>query len=434
VRREAGGALAKGFGAAGDGKGDDRAAIQAAIDAVGAAGGGEVVLSPGAYPSGSLFLRDNVSLRIERGATLLGSRDPRDYPLVESRWEGRTTLTHAPLVGATGARNVGVSGAGVIDGRGDEWWTRFRAGSLEHPRPRLLCFDRCEGVLLEDFEARDSPSWTVHPLRSRDVVIRGLRILNPPDSPNTDGIDPDSCQSVRISDCFVSVGDDCIAIKAGCEGEAAGHRAPCERILISGCVLERGHGAVVIGSEMSGGVRDVVVADCLFHGTDRGIRVKTRRGRGGVVERVRAQGIIMTDCLVPFAFNTHYGCGAWDDPRVGDPGAREADEGTPRIEGLSFGSISASGARIAAAWIDGLAESPIRDLSFCDVSIALAGEAEPGVPEMSAGAPQLSRAGFRARNVDGLRLSGLRIAGQEGPAFELSACRGIERSFCSPSP
>ncbi len=428
------GASAKDFGALGDGVSLDGPAIQAALDAAGAAGGGLVFLPPGGYVSGSLALRDGVCLRLERGAVLLGSRDPRDYPLADSRWEGRTRLSHSPLVGAAGARNVAVTGGGTIDGRGEEWWRLFRDGALDHPRPRLLCFDGCEGVLLEGFEARNSPSWTIHPLRSRGVDIRDLRIINPPDSPNTDGIDPESCASVRIADCFVSVGDDCIAIKAGAEGEGAESCRPCEGVTVTGCVLERGHGAVVIGSEMSGGVRDVSVSDCVFRGTDRGFRVKTRRGRGGTVERIRVSGILMEDCLVPFAINSHYGCGAWDDPEIADLGAREAGEGTPSLEGLSFASIRATGASVAAAWIDGLAERPIRSLSFADVSIELGGGAEPAVPEMSAGVPRLARAGFRAYNVRGMRLDNLSIRGQRGPAYVLRRCSELSYARCSPSP
>jgi hypothetical protein len=432
------GISAKAFGASGDGRSLDGPSIQAAIDAAGAAGGGEVFLPPGGYVSGSLFLRDRVSLRLERGAFLLGSRDARDYPLVDMRWEGRSCAVHAPLIGGIGLKGASVVGGGTIDGRGEEWWRLFREKALSAPRPRLLSFDRCEELLLEGFEARNSPSWTVHPIRSRNVTIRGLSIHNPPDSPNTDGIDPDSCSGVRIADCFVSVGDDCIAIKAGIEGEA--ESLPCEKVIVTGCVLERGHGAVVLGSEMSGSVRDILVSDCVFRGTDRGIRVKTRRGRGGRVEGLRATGIVMRDTLCPFAINSHYGCGAWDDPVVGDLGPREVDGGTPRLSDIAFSSITATGSRIAAAWIDGLAEAPILGLSFDDVSIELGGEAGPtsrpesAPAEMSPGAPPLSRAGFRAYNAYGMRLNNLRIRGQEGPAFSLKNCGGLRHSFCDPVP
>jgi polygalacturonase len=437
------GASARSFGAAGDGRSLDGPAIQAAIDAAGAAGGGEIVLPPGGYVSGSLRLRDGVSLRLEAGAVLLGSLDPRDYPPVETMWEGRPVLAHSPLLGATGARGVRVRGGGAIDGRGELWWRLFREGALAMPRPRLLGFDRCDGVLLEGFEAWNSPSWAVHPLRSRNVSILGLRISSPPDSPNTDGIDPESCSSVRIADCRISVGDDCVAIKSGAAapgGAARGDEGPgeaCEKVEITGCVFERGHGGVVIGSEMSGGVRDVEVSDCRFLGTDRGIRMKTRRGRGGRVERISARGLVMEGVLCPIAINSHYGCGAWDDPLVSDLGRREVGEGTPSFEGISFSRIEAKGALIAAAWIDGLAESPIRGLSFDEVAIEMSGDAPPGGPaqaEMSALAPKLALAGFRISNVSGLRLRRVSIRGQAGPAYLLSDCEGLLHESCDPPP
>jgi polygalacturonase len=428
------GTSVKSFGALGDGRNLDGPAIQAAIDAAGRNGGGEIVLPPGGYVSGSLFLRDGVALRLERGAALLGSRDPRDYPLAPTRWEGREVLAHSSLVGAVGARNVGVTGGGLIDGRGDEWWRLARDKSLANPRPLLLSFDRCETVVLDGFEARNSPSWTVRPLRSRNVSIRGLTVINPPDSPNTDGIDPDSCQNVRISDCYVSVGDDCIAIKAGAEAGPGSELVPCENVIVTNCVLERGHGGVVIGSEMSGGVRDVVVSACIFRGTDRGIRMKTRRGRGGKVEHVRVSGLVMEDTLCPFTINSHYGCGAWDDPAVADLGLRAVGSGTPAFTDIAFSSITATGARLAAAWIDGLAESPIRGLSFEDVSIELGGEAAPAPAEMSPNAPAISRAGFRAYNVLGLRLANVSIKGQSGPAYRLRGCPDARTYSCEPGP
>jgi polygalacturonase len=426
---------ARDFGASGDGRTLDGPAIQAAIDAVSSGGGGEVVLPPGGYVSGSLFLRDGVALRLEEGAVLMGSRDVRDYPIVEGRWEGVTGRLHAGLLHARGAKDIAVVGRGLIDGRGQEWWRLFRSGELDFPRPRLVSIEDCERVSLRDFRAMDSPSWTINPVRSRDVSIVGLSIVNPPDSPNTDGIDPDSCSGIRIADCYISVGDDCIAIKSGSEGESAGMRASCEDVVVSGCVLERGHGAVVLGSEMSGGIRNVVVEDCVFRGTDRGIRMKSRRGRGGTVEGFRAKGIEMSDVPCPFTINLRYHCGgARGVSEVADLGARPFGAGTPVFRGLSFESIRAVGATVAAAWLDGLAESPIEDVSFTDVSVELGGDAAPAPAEMSDWAPPLSRAGFCAFDVRGLRLERVRLRGQAGPAYVMESCEGLRHSGCDPEP
>jgi len=425
---------ARDFGAKGDGESFDGSALQAAVDAVSSGGGGEVLLPPGGYVTGSIFLRDGVVLRLEEGASLLGSRDIRDYPIVEGRWEGVTRELHAGLVHARGARGIGVAGKGTIDGRGQEWWRLFRSRSLDRPRPRLISIEDCEDVSLTGFSAKDSPSWTINPVRSRNVSIAGLSIVNPPDSPNTDGIDPDSCSGVSIFGCFISVGDDCIAIKSGSEAESPGMRASCEGVRISGCVLERGHGAVVIGSEMSGSIRDVAVTDCVFRGTDRGIRMKSRRGRGGAVERFRASGIEMRDVGCPFAINLRYHCGARGDEAVADLGPRLRNEGTPVFRDLRFESIRAVGATVAAAWIDGLAESPVEDLAFSRVHIEMDGEADPAPAEMADWAPPLARAGFCAFDVKGLRLEGLRIVGHRGPAYILDGCELLEHADCDPEP
>ncbi|MDP3178463.1 MAG: glycoside hydrolase family 28 protein [Spirochaetaceae bacterium] len=430
---EASGTSVRRFGASGDGEAKDGPAIQAAIDAVSRSGGGDVVLPPGGYASGSLFLKDGVRLRLEQGATLLGSRDVRDYPVVDSRWEGSTRSTHAALIHARGAIGIGIVGPGTIDGRGQEWWRLFEEKALERPRPRLVALEDCEGVVLSGFSAKDSPSWTINPVRCRDVLVSGLSIRNPPDSPNTDGINPDSCSSVRIIGCFVSVGDDCITIKAGTEDEKPGLRRPCEDIVVADCVLERGHGGVVIGSEMSGGVRNVVVSNCVLKGTDRGIRMKSRRGRGGSVERVRVSNIVMDDVLCPFTMNLRYACGSWGNPLVADRGPRPAGEGTPTFRDISFNGITATNVRLAAAWLDGLPERPIEGVSFFDVSVGMGGSDAPAPVEMSDDAGAEARAGFIAFNVRGLRLGSFRISGHEGEAWRLSGCEGAERWGCSPA-
>ena len=166
-------------------------------------------------------------------------------------------------------------------------------------------------MLIEGVTFRNSPMWTVSPLACDNVVIRAVTVINPPDSPNTDGINPDSCRNVRISDCYVDVGDDCITIKSGKEDDARRELRACENIAVTNCTLLHGHGGVVIGSEISGSVRNVAISNCIFVGTDRGIRIKARRGRGGVVEDIRASNLVMDGVHCPIVVNLFYGCGAW---------------------------------------------------------------------------------------------------------------------------
>lgn len=423
----------KDAGAAGDGHTNDTRAVQEAIDSVARSGGGTVLIPPGAYACGSVFLKTGVSLFLAPGSAIIGSRDPRDYPLVETRWEGSTRTAHAALIHASSADRIGITGPGVIDGRGDRFWDLFRDKALEHPRPRLLAFEDCSDLLLADFTALNSPSWTVNPVRCRAVRASGLRILNPADSPNTDGINPDSCEGVSISGCRVSVGDDCITIKSGTESEKRGLAGPCSSVTISDCLLESGHGAVVIGSEMSGGVRDVVVTNCIFKGTDRGLRIKTRRGRGGTVEGVRVSNVVMRDVMCPFAINMRYACGRWGDEEVSSLEGRAAGPGTPRIDSISFNAITVLGALSAAAWIDGLPESPVSGLSFCDVDVSMCPDGREERPEMADGVPLLRSSGFFARNVSGLRLSGFRLRGQAGAAYAFQSVDGLDMVGCLPA-
>ena len=177
---------------------------------------------------------------------------------------------------------------------------------------------------------------------------------------------------MRISDCYVSVGDDCITIKSGTQFEHPERRAACRDITITNCTLERGHGGVVIGSEMSGDVQNVVISNCVFIGTDRGIRMKSRRGRGGVVENVRVSNIIMDGVLCPFTMNLYYHCnGAKGDPMVSDKNPRPVDEGTPAFRNIHYSHITAVDVKLAAGFFYGLAEMPLEDISLSDISIIM---------------------------------------------------------------
>ncbi len=410
----------KDFGAQGDGIALDTAAIQRAIDVAAQNNGGTIWIPAGKYVIGSIFLRDNITLHLDAGAVLLGSRTLTDYPIISTRWEGVTQPTHAPLIAGNGLHNLAITGHGIIDGRGDIWWQQHRAKTLDAPRPRLISFANCANILIEGITLTNSPAWTIHPVRCENVTIDKVTIRNPADSPNTDGINPDSCRNVRIANCHIDAGDDCITIKSGTEAEPPELRTPSENITITNCTMVHGHGGVVVGSEMSGDVRNVVIANCVFIGTDRGIRLKSRRGRGGIVEDIRATNIVMTDVMCPFTINLYYHINARGNPYVSDKQLQPVNDGTPIFRRIHYSHITARNAQAAAAFLYGLPEMPIADISFEDVTIAMANEAPASEPEMADHIPTMQRAGFFARNVRGLHLRNVHIENQVGEAFLLS--------------
>ncbi len=203
---------------------------------------------------------------------------------------------------------------------------------------------------------------------------------------------------------------------------------PCENVAITNCTLLHGHGGVVMGSEMSGGIRGVVVANCVFEGTDRGIRLKSRRGRGGVIEDIRVANVVMRDVLCPLTVNLHYACGAWGNRRVADRGAQPLDAGTPQVRGLYVSQMAARGTKLAAGFIEGLAEMPLEEVWLSELRMALDAEGEAGYPEMADGMERVRRAGLLARHVWGLRLREVEVTGQEGPAVRLTDVSCAEAS------
>jgi polygalacturonase len=413
-------------GAVGDGITLDSPAIQKVVDACADRGGGTVYFPTGQYVIGSLFLRNHITLYLDSGAELLGSENPQDYPVIESRWEGHTQKTHAPLITGDHLQNVSILGRGTINGRGAIWWKALEEKTLQYPRPRLISFSNSKNLNIEGITATNSPSWTINPVRCENVNIRAVTVINPADSPNTDGINPDSCRLVRISDCYVSVGDDCITIKSGTEHESPDYAAPCRDITITNCTLERGHGGVVIGSEMSGGVKNVVISNCVFIGTDRGIRIKSRRGRGGVIEDIRVSNLIMDGVLCPFTMNLYYHIGVRGDRTISDKSARDVDHGTPRLRRIAFSHITAREVKHAAGFLYGLAEMPLDDISLTDISISISEDADAGYPEMADDIPQLSKAGFFIRNANHLRLENVEVIGQIGEVFDIADCKDVK--------
>jgi polygalacturonase len=414
------------YGAIGDAFTLDTGAFQAAINACHASGGGMVWVPAGKYQIGTIFMRDHVTVHLDAGAILLGSTDPDDYPVLLNRWQGVHQPVYAPLIAGENLNNIAVIGRGTIDGQGEPWWKAHRQKTLAYPRPRLISFTACNHILIENITLVNSPSWTINPVRCQNVRIHGVTIVNPPDSPNTDGINPDSCRQVHISDCYVSAGDDCITLKSGSEHELPELRAPCQEITIANCILERGHGGIVIGSEMSGGVRNVAISNCVCIGTDRGIRIKSRRGRGGIVENVRATNLIMDGVKCPITMNQFYAPGAWGDKFISDKAAKDVNDGTPRFRQICINQVTARNTKIAAGFIYGLSEMPIEDIIFSDISVSFAEGTEPDYPEMADGLDKMARAGFYIRNARHIRLHHVEVANPVGEAFDLDGCVDVD--------
>jgi polygalacturonase len=392
-------------------------AFRAAMEALASQGGGTLTVPPGRYLTAPIRLFSDTTLHLEPGAEIVFTDDETLFPLVDMEFEGIPGMAYMPCLYVRDARNVRVTGAGAIDGGGARWWAKFRDGSLAHPRPYLVCFHHCKDVAMDGVVLFNSPCWTVHPLYCDNVSLTNLYIKNPADSPNTDGINPNGSSNVRIADCVIDVGDDCIAVKAGTEDTPV--KRPCEHIVIKGCRMLHGHGGVVIGSEMSGGVRDVQVANCRFLGTDRGIRLKTRRGRGGVAERLSFRNIEMEDVLCPFVFNMYYFCGKGGKlPSVRDKAPRPVDGGTPALSDITIENITVRGATACAGFLYGLPESPVRRVRISGCTVEMT-PGNPGRPAMMDDLGEMEAAGLYLRNGEDIDIRGLRVTNQRGPALDM---------------
>lgn len=407
-------------GAVGDGRTLATVAIQRTIDACAAAGGGRVVLPAGTFLSGPVFLKSQVEFHLSPGTVLAGTEDFSAYPIIRGRWEGIERDIHASLITALDAKNVSVTGSGTIDGRGAPWWVAARAtrqmrrdrgiegreppnppdAPLAYPRPRVVYLQNCRNVRLSGFTAINSPSWTIHPVYCDDVVIDGLTLLAPDDSPNTDGIDPDSCRNVRISNCRISCGDDAIIMKSGYNEDGRRVGRICENIVISNCVIGSGVAAIGIGSETSGGVRNVTVSNCVFENTEYGLRVKSARGRGAVVENFRASNIVMRNITeIALSITTYY------DDRARTP--KPADETTPTFRNIEWSNLIIEGTE-QVAMIDGLPEQLLEGVNLDRVTVRDAAR------------------GISATLVDGLTLSNWNLEVARGPTVDIAQTRELD--------
>ncbi|MBQ8639102.1 MAG: glycoside hydrolase family 28 protein [Lachnospiraceae bacterium] len=382
------------------------AAFEQAIAALDALGGGLLYVPAGSYETCSIELKSNITLYLESGAELKFIQDAALYRVVQSEFEGRSEGLYMPCIYAKEAEHVTVCGHGTINGQGSYWWEARK--TLPHSRPYLICFERCNHVKILDVRLINSPVWTVHPLYCNDVEVRGVTIRNPWDSPNTDGINPDSCCNVRIADCLVDVGDDCITLKSGTEETPV--KAPCENITITNCNMVHGHGGVVIGSEMSGNVRNVVISNCVFQDTDRGIRVKTRRGRGGSMESILVSNVMMDRVLCPFVFNMYYRCGM-NGGSYKDKFAHDVDSGTPMIRNIQIQNCMVTDARAAAGFFYGLPEMPIDNVKISDCTIRMKEGDEGGDPAMMEDLPKMAQEGIFMRHAANVVFRNVQVIG-----------------------
>lgn len=419
----------KNFGAIGDGRTLNTKVIEDAIEACSQAGGGTVYIPSGRFLTGAILLKSHVNLYLDAGSTLLFSNDIAEYPVVKSRWEGVEKKVYASCIYGENLENISVTGHGQLDGNGAYWWEIFRKKENDYPRPKLISFDHCKHINISGIKMVNSPSWTINPIGCEDVNIHQITIVNPKDSPNTDGINPESCRNVRISDCHIDVGDDCIAIKAGTEDTE--RRIPCENIAITNCTMIHGHGGVVLGSEMSGDIRNVVISNCVFEGTDRGIRLKSRRGRGGVVEDIRVSNIMMKGVICPFVMNLYYFCGPrGKDKYVWDKNPYPVTDETPSFRRIHFSHITAKDVTAAAGFLYGLAESYIEDVTFDHISITMAEDAIPDIPAMMADLEPMKQRGFYCGNMKEVSFHYVTIRNHEGPAFYIENGEDIEWVAC----
>ena len=433
----------KDFGAAGDGKSDDTQPIQSAIYAC--PQNGRVLIPEGCYRITSLFLKSDCNIELLKGATLKAIPERKGHGIFPGiipsqdglseydlgSWEGNPLPMFASIICGIDVRNTCIYGEGEIDGAAskENWWKDPKVMNMAY-RPRLFFVKDSKKVYLQGVTLKNSPSWTIHPFFSEDLGFYNIKVRNPFDSPNTDGLDPESCRNIEIAGVSFSLGDDCIAVKSGKIYMGRKFKKPSESIRVHNCLMENGHGAVTIGSEMAGGVKNLTVEDCDFKNTDRGLRIKTRRGRGrdAVLDRIIFRNIKMDHVMTPFVVNSFYFC----DPDgkteyVQSREAYPADERTPLIKRLEFEDIDAVNCHVAAAYIEGLPEAKIEELIMRHINVSYAENAKCDVPAMSLGVEKSSKKGIFIKNVKRIFLDHVDVCGNVGEAFEIENVDEINR-------
>jgi polygalacturonase len=410
----------KKLGAIPDGNSLNTKIINGAIDALSKKGGGVVLIPPGLWLTGPVTLKNNINLHIATGATLLFTEDKSQYPLVAANWEGLPQMRNQSPISATDAINIAITGKGIIDGNGDVWravkidkftasqWKKkvesggvvsddkktwypseafmkaskgpanpgqilpgrdaaYYEGIKDFLRPNLLLLTNCKNILLEGVTFQNSPAWCLHPLMCDNLTVKNIFVKNPWYAQNGDGIDLESCKNVLIENSVFDVGDDALCMKSGRDAEGRKRGMPTENVIIRGCTVYAAHGGFVIGSEMSGGARNIWVSNCTFIGTDIGLRFKTTRGRGGIVENIFISDIYMKDIPAEaILFDMYYMA---KDPVVLVGEKRElpkvefktVDETTPQFRNFHITNVYCNGAE-KGIFVRGLPEMHVKDI------------------------------------------------------------------------
>ena len=452
------------FGGVGDGLKKNTDAFRKAMQALAQKGGGTLLVPSGVWYTGPITFESNVNLHLVDGAVILFSSDFDDYPMVETHFEGLDTRRCQSPLNARGKSNIAITGKGSINGNGDywrpvkkskmtseQWKAKIASGGVlndkkdiwfpsegalraferadmnvvrgveteeewqsirDFLRPVMLSFISCKNVLLEDVAFENSPAWNLHPMMCENLIIDNVTVRNPWYSQNGDGLDVESCKNVLIVNSCFDVGDDAICIKSGKDADGRRRGMPTENVIVDNNVVYHGHGGFVVGSEMSGGARNISVSNCQFLGTDVGLRFKSTRGRGGVVENIYITNINMTNIPTePLLFDLYYG-GKSASEALADGDATPVEETippvteeTPSFRNIYIKDITCSGAR-RAMFFNGLPEMNIKNINVDNVVIS-------------------STYGVELAESDGVKMSNVKVVVEKGPALQLKNVKNL---------